>query len=68
MTLCHAIRQTCYHARHESSGLARVSSSTVVYEVRLTIAYVTGLDDGCYACALIGELRDDLENLPAVYW
>ena len=29
-------RQTRYHARHESGCLAGVSSSTAVYEVRLT--------------------------------
>ena len=36
---------------------ARVSSSTAVYEVILTTALVTGLDDGGYACALVQKLR-----------
>ena len=40
---------------NSSDSLPRVSSSTTVYEVRLTTAYVTGLGDGCYACALVGE-------------
>ena len=52
-TLCHASRLTRYHARHESDCLKRVSSSTTVYEFRLTAARVTGLDDGCYACVLV---------------
>ena len=42
---------------HESGGLGRVSSSTAVYEVRLTTTQVTGLYDGCYACALVEESR-----------
>ena len=54
---CLTIRQARYQARHESGGLARVSSLTAVYEFRLTTAYVTGLVDGCYACALVEESR-----------
>ena len=56
-TLCHASRQTRYHAGHKSGCLARVSSSTAVYEVRLTNAQVTRLGDGCYVCELNEESR-----------
>ena len=53
MDLVSSSRLTRYRARHEAGCLARVSSSTAVYEVRLITALVTGLDDGCYACALV---------------
>ena len=35
----------------------RLYKLTAVYEVRLTTTYITGLDDGCYACALVEESR-----------
>ena len=46
-----------YLLRHESGCLARVSWPKAVYEIRLTAARVTELDDGCFACALVYESR-----------